>query len=78
MRRDHSNQQTEFSRRHMLQSVGGGFGMLSLAGLLGAASSDHQQPHFAPKAKRVIFLFMNGGPFQCDLFDPKPDLNRYA
>ena len=33
-------------------------------------------PHFAPKAKRVIHLFMNGGPFQCDLFDPKPELNR--
>ncbi|MEY4565724.1 MAG: hypothetical protein RLY14_694, partial [Planctomycetota bacterium] len=35
-------------------------------------------PQFAPKAKRIIHLFMNGGPFQCDLFDPKPDLNRFA
>ncbi len=42
------------------------------------ANSAIKQPHFAPKAKRVIFLFMNGGPFQCDLFDPKPDLNRFA
>ncbi len=46
--------------------------------LLGASTDAQRQPHFAPKAKRVIFLFMNGGPFQCDLFDPKPDLNRYA
>ncbi len=34
------------------------------------------QPHFAPKAKAVIHLFMNGGPSQMDLFDPKPDLIR--
>ncbi len=78
MGRDHIYPQVGMSRRHMLQSVGGGFGMLSLAGMLGAAAEKHQQPHFAPTAKRVIFLFMNGGPFQCDLFDPKPDLNRYA
>ncbi len=67
-----------FNRRNLLRSVGGGFGMLSLAGLLQATESGRVQPHFAPKAKRVIFLFMNGGPFQCDLFDPKPDLNRFA
>jgi hypothetical protein len=35
-------------------------------------------PHYAPKAKRVIFLFMNGGPSQVDTFDPKPSLARYA
>src|SRR6516165_3484380 len=34
-------------------------------------------PHFAPKAKSVIHLFMNGGPSQMDLFDPKPTLNKY-
>ena len=34
--------------------------------------------HFAPRAKRVIHLFMNGGPFQADLFDPKPALHKYA
>src|SRR5215831_8997428 len=33
-------------------------------------------PHFAPKAKRAVFLFMNGGPSQVDTFDPKPELNR--
>ena len=35
-------------------------------------------PHFAPKAKRVIHLFMNGGPFQGDFIDPKPALNQFA
>src|SRR6266496_4467803 len=35
-------------------------------------------PHFEPKAKAVIQLFMNGGPSQVDLFDPKPLLNKYA
>jgi len=35
-------------------------------------------PHFAPKAKRVIHLFMNGGPSQVDTFDPKPALAKYA
>ena len=67
-----------FSRRQMLQSVGGGLGMLALADLLNAGSSAQRAPHFAPKAKRVIHLFMNGGPFQADLFDPKPAINSYA
>lgn len=35
-------------------------------------------PHFAPKAKSVIFLFMYGGPSHVDLFDPKPELARRA
>src|SRR4051794_17456652 len=35
-------------------------------------------PQFAPRAKRVIHLFMNGGPSQVDTFDPKPSLTRYA
>src|SRR6187455_2388400 len=35
-------------------------------------------PHFAPRAKRVIFLFMNGGPSHVDTFDPKPSLEKYA
>lgn len=37
-----------------------------------------RQPHFLPKAKRVIYLFMHGGPSHMDLWDPKPDLTRYA
>ena len=35
-------------------------------------------PHFAPKAKRVIHLFMNGGPAHMDTFDPKPELSRWS
>ena len=82
------------SRRHLLSQMGSGFGMLGLAsvmseeGLLGskafATSSPSvsplapKAPHFAPKAKRVIFLFMNGGPSHVDTFDPKPDLAKYA
>ncbi|MCH7989548.1 MAG: DUF1501 domain-containing protein [Planctomycetes bacterium] len=37
-----------------------------------------KQPHFTPRAKRVIYLFMHGGPSHVDLFDPKPDLVKYA
>ncbi len=64
-------------RRRMLQRAGAGFGMLPLAGLLqsqGAAGDGSQAPHFAAKAKRVIFLFMNGAPSHVDTFDPKPRL----
>lgn len=68
-----------FSRREMVQALGGGLGSLALAPILQAApSSTNPLPHFQPKAKRIIHLFMNGGPFQCDLFDPKPALNKYA
>lgn len=70
-----------FSRRQMVQALGGGFGSLALAHLQASAATTtvpQQLPHFAPKAKRVIHLFMNGGPFQCDLFDPKPALNKFA
>lgn len=66
------------SRRQAIQSMGGGLGSLGLASVLCAANPRPQHPHFAPKAKRIIHLFMNGGPFQCDVFDPKPDLNRHA
>ncbi len=64
-----------FSRREMLLSLGGGLGALGLAPLLGAAT---KTTHFAPRAKRIIHLFMNGGPFSPDLFDPKPAINKYA
>src|ERR1700731_1144184 len=37
-----------------------------------------KKPHFAAKAKRVIHLFMNGGPSHVDTFDPKPSLDKYA
>lgn len=68
----------EFTRRQLVQSLGGGLGLLALADVLQASPKRARAPHFTPKAKRIIHLFMNGGPFQCDLFDPKPDLNRYA
>jgi Protein of unknown function (DUF1501) len=70
------------SRREMIQALGGGLGALGLAHLLGpvATASVHSspQPHFAPRAKRVIQLFMNGGPFAPDLVDPKPAINKHA
>ncbi len=43
-----------------------------------ALRSQTPLPHLPPRAKRVIHLFMNGGPFQADLFDPKPVLEKYA
>ena len=74
------------SRREVLTRIGGGFGALALATLLqenAAASSAvrvdplaPRAPHFSPKAKRLIFLFMNGGPSHVDTFDPKPELTR--
>ena len=60
----------------------GGIGMLGLADLLAdealAAGTHVVGPHFAPKAKHVILLFMTGGPSQVDLWDPKPALMKYA
>ena len=69
------------SRREMLRRSSAGFGSLALAGLLGsesqaAGTSLAHQPHFAPKAKRVIFLFMHGGPSHMDTFDYKPQLQK--
>ena len=73
---------TRPSRRQMLRRMCGGFGVVSLLGLLDPqqllASSVARMPHFAPRAKRVIFLFMNGGPSHVDTFDPKPALADYA
>jgi Protein of unknown function (DUF1501) len=76
------------SRRSFLAQAGGGFGLLALASLLadeqahGASSSapadGPRPPHFEPRVKRVIWLFMHGGPSHVDLFDPKPDLIKYA
>jgi hypothetical protein len=65
-------------RRDMLRAAACGFGGLALqgmmSGLVQAATSPlaAHRPHFAPRAKRVIFLFIQGGPSQLDLFDPKP------
>ena len=62
------------TRREMLQSAGAGFGMLGLAGALQSAPLTS---HLAPRAKRVIFLFMNGAPSHVDTFDPKPALKNH-
>ena len=61
-----------FSRRRMLQSIGGGMGAIGLGAMAPQLCGGELATHFAPRAKRVIHLFMNGGPYQCDLFDPKP------
>ena len=72
------------SRRALLRDGALGFGALGLAGLLseqGHAAPksnplDPREPHFAPRAKQVIFLFMHGGPSSIDTFDPKPYLYK--
>jgi hypothetical protein len=62
------------SRRQALQSLACGFGYLAFAGL--ANGTALRGAHFAPKAKRIIFLFMQGGPSQVDTFDYKPRLDQ--
>lgn len=75
---------TPYNRRQWLQSSGAGFGMLGLAGVLAgnqlasAAEPSFTGLHHAPRAKRVIFLFMNGGPSHVDTFDPKPMLAKHV
>ena len=63
------------SRRHLLQSAACGFGALALNGISTAANLPLGL-HHAPRAKRVIFLFMQGGPSQVDTFDYKPKLQK--
>src|SRR5437870_2234104 len=74
------------TRRELLRRGGMGFGMVGLAGVFAAetqagAADDNpltpKQPHFSAKAKRVVHLFMNGGPSHVDTFDPKPLLAKY-
>jgi hypothetical protein len=65
------------TRRDFLRRSGIGLGMLGLADLTANAATNHG-PHFAPKAKRVIHFFLNGGPSHVDTFDPKPALLKYA
>ncbi len=79
---------TQSTRRSMLRSSACGFGSLALTGLLSQAGFTDtpvpetplspKQPHFQPRAKRIIFLFMWGGPSHMDLFDPKPVLNQQS
>ena len=69
------------TRRDLLTVMGSGFGMLALrGGAYAGVTADPlapKPPHFAPKAKRIINLFLNGGPSQVDTFDPKPMLDKY-
>jgi len=74
------------SRRQMLTQLGTGLGMAGLAGLMcdnsAAAPASisplaARLPHFAPKVKHVIHIYLNGGPSQVDTFDPKPILAKY-
>ncbi len=77
-----------FDRRAMLQSAGCGFGWLAFSSLAQVVASESsskpsaesplapKQPHHTPRAKRVIFLFMHGGPSQVDTFDYKPRLEK--
>lgn len=77
----------KLTRRQMIESLGGGLGVVGLAGLFASLSKSALHAaglgHYpgtlvAPKAKHVIMLYMNGGPSQLDLFDPKPALFKYA
>lgn len=64
------------TRRRMLADSACGFGLLALAGLCGRANGAPRtgEVHFPPRIKRIVFLFMQGGPSQVDTFDPKPRL----
>lgn len=69
------------NRRTLLNRFGMGLGGIALNELLaqGSEPADHGVlggTHFAPKAKRIIYLFMSGGPSHLDLFDYKPLLNK--
>src|SRR6185436_2084622 len=72
--------QAFLNRRQMLGRMCAGFGLMSLGGLFGSsaiAGGAMRTTHFAPRAKRVIFLFLNGGPSHVDTFDPKPALLKH-
>jgi hypothetical protein len=78
---------TPLTRRDVLARLGGGFGGLALAALLGDMHAEEaaparydlapKRPHHPAKAKAVIQLFMHGGPSHVDLLDPKPLLEKY-
>jgi len=77
------------TRRHFFRQTGGGIGTIALAALLneklleatpGSPATNPltiKPPHFVPKAKSIIYLFMAGAPTQLDLFDHKPVLNKF-
>lgn len=71
------------SRRQALQQTALGFGGLALNSLMAFGAEQRRydlnvrKPHFAPKAKNVIFIYIGGGPSTIDMFDPKPVLIKY-
>ncbi len=83
-----SNLPANFSRRHLLKTTGAGFGSVALAGMLAAQSQAQEtnkdqegplapkKPHFAAKAKRIIFLFLEGAFSQLDTWEYKPALQE--
>jgi len=72
------------TRRNLLANTAQSVGIAGLAAVLGGEASAAsgplaaKPPHFAPRAKRIIHLWMNGGPSQVDTFDPKPALEKFA
>ena len=76
----------DWRRRDVLRGAANGFGAIALQSLLAREAAGAgarlnplaaKAPHFPPKAKSVIFLFMVGAPSQIDTFDPKPQLKKY-
>ena len=74
---EHDNAMMQ-TRRQFLGRTSSGIGSVALASLLNPRlfAGLVGFPNFAPKAKRVIYLFQSGGPSQLDLYDPKPILNE--
>ena len=67
----------DLSRRGFLQQTSTGFGWLALSGLFARTASAAPGTHLAPRAKNIIFCFMDGGPSHVDSFDPKPMLKQH-
>jgi hypothetical protein len=66
------------NRREFFARAGSGLGAIALGSMLAEGAETPKKTHFPPKAKSVIWLFMEGGPSHIDLFDPKPELNKLA
>src|SRR3954467_3985073 len=68
------------TRRAFLRNLGGSVGLLGLSSFLDTtpATAAPKVPHFRPRAKRLIVLFMAGGPSHLDTFDPKPEIEKHA
>jgi hypothetical protein len=66
------------NRREFFARAGSGLGAIALGSMLAEGAETPRKTHFPPKAKSVIWLFMEGGPSHIDLFDPKPELNKLA